>query len=86
MGYENLQSDHSVSLCEILFHILQLIVGHITACMMVSNENHEEDCHKIWVQLIVGLNKDFYDVEWWKHSVEVAHKQLQVKVGTPSCK
>ena len=60
---------------------LQLAVEYRTACMMVSNENHEEGCQKTWLQLIVGLNKGFYYVWWWKHSMEVAYQQLQVKGG-----
>ena len=61
---------------------LQLAVGHITDCMMVSNESLEEDCHKTWLQLIFGLNRGSYDAWRWKHSIEVAHEQLQVKGGT----
>ena len=61
---------------------LQLAVGHITGCMIVSNESLEEDCHKTWLQLIFGLNRGSYDAWRWKHSIEVAHEQLQVKGGT----
>ena len=58
---------------------LQLAVGHMTDCMI--NENHEEYCHVAWLQLISGLNRGFYDAWRWKHSIEVAHEQLQVKGG-----
>ena len=61
---------------------LSKIDGHITGCMMVSNESLEEDCHKTWLQLIFGLNRGSYDAWRWKHSIEVAHEQLQVKGGT----
>ena len=47
-----------------------------------------EVCRHNWTQLdlspmmtIKHLNKGFYYVWWWKHSMEVAYQQLQVKGG-----